>query len=113
LPLNEKLSLAVGGYFSNMLWNHGSYRDAGLSAVLGYRFNEHWEAYLYAQKSLLSDRYIPYNLRTLHATGDRIGAAVKYNVNHNFSFQVSFEGNWQPKGRNNDYFYRYNYPIPK
>ena len=97
IPLNNKLSLAVGGYFDNTSWSHDSYRDAGLSAVLGYRFNEHWEAYLYAQKSIVNTHRIPYPLYTLNNIGDRIGAAVKYNVNPNFSFQVSFDSNRVPR----------------
>ncbi len=91
MPLNNKLSLAVGGYFNNTSWSYDNYRDAGLSAVLGYQFNEHWEAYLYAQKSIVNTHRIPYPLYTLNNIGDRIGATVKYNVNPNFSFQVSFE----------------------
>lgn len=88
LPLTNKLSVAVGGYFTNTSWSHDSYRDAGLNAVLGYKFNEHWEAYLFGQKSLTSKR-MPLPLYDMNGLGDRIGAAVKYNFNPSFSIQVS------------------------
>ena len=61
-PLNEKLSLARGGYLNNLYWQHNSMRDAGLSAVLGYQFDEHWEAYLYGQKSIVANGFTPYPL---------------------------------------------------
>jgi hypothetical protein len=47
----------------------------------------------------------------MNAIGDRIGAAVKYNFNPNFSVQVSVEHGWMPKQRG-QYFDQYNYPVP-
>lgn len=91
MPLTDKLSLAVGGYFGNMTWGGSNYRDAGLSAVLGYRFDEHWEAYVYAQKSLVNNYNMPRPLYDINAIGDRIGAAVKYNFSPSFSLGVSVE----------------------
>lgn len=88
MPLTGKLSLALGGYFTNTSWSHDSYRDAGINAVLGYRFNEHWEAYLFGQKSLVNKR-MPLPLYDANGLGDRIGAAVKYNFTPSFSIQVS------------------------
>jgi hypothetical protein len=91
VPLSNRLSLAVGGYFNNTFFAHDTYRDAGISAVLGYRFNEHWEAYLYGQKSLVKN-HLPMPLYYgMGYVGDRIGAAVKYNVNPTMSFQVNVE----------------------
>lgn len=52
MPVTDRLSVAVGGYLNNINYAGGNWHDAGLSAVLGYRFNEHWEAYIYGQKSL-------------------------------------------------------------
>ncbi len=112
MPVTGKLSFAVGGYYNNIYWAHDSYQDAGLSAVLGYKFDEHWEAYLYGQKSLVNNHNIPYTLYDMNALGDRIGAAVKYNFNPNFSVQVSFEHEWIPK-QNGQYFDQYNYPTPR
>lgn len=88
IPLTDKLSFAAGGYFSNMYWSSYSYRDAGLCAMLGYRFDEHWEAYIYGQKAMTNSK-APTPLFDMGNIGDRIGAAVKYNINPSFSIQVS------------------------
>lgn len=55
MPVTDKLSVAVGGYLNNINYAGDNWRDAGLSAVVGYRFNEHWEAYVYGQKSLTNN----------------------------------------------------------
>lgn len=88
VPLTGRLSLAVGGYFNNISWTGHIYRDAGFNAMLGYRFNERWEAYLYGQKSMTNNR-IPMPLYDMGDMGDRIGAAVRYNVSPSFSIQMS------------------------
>lgn len=89
LPLTEKLSLAIGGYFHNAYWSNYTVREAGLSAVLDYRFNEHWEGFVYAQKSLLNNK-IPMPVYD-HDLGDRIGAAIRYHVNPSIWVQLSVE----------------------
>ncbi len=89
-PLSSKLSLAFGGYFVNADWDGFNMRDAGLSAVLGYYFNEHWEGYLYGQKSLMEPK-TGWPFYNMHALGDRIGAAIRYHFNPSFSVQVNFE----------------------
>ncbi len=91
LTKDNRLSLTVGGYFNNLSWGHRNMRDAGLSAILDYRINDHWEAFLYGQKSLVSDKHIPRPLYDMGAVGDRIGAGVIYHVNPSFSVEVSFE----------------------
>lgn len=90
VPLTSKLSLAIGGYFSNVYWGRETSCDGGFNAVMGYRFNERWEAYLYGQKSI-AKRKMPPLLYDMNGLGDRIGAAVKYNFSPSFSVQVSFE----------------------
>ena len=90
MPLTDKLSVAVGGWVNNVYWAHDRYTDAGLSAVLGYRFDDRWEAYVYGQKSLVN-KPVAYPFSTMHDLGDRIGAAVKYNFSPSFSVQVSVE----------------------
>ena len=98
MPLTDKLSFSIGGYYSHFNYGRESFHDAGLNAVLGYQFNEHWEAYLYAQKSLTDrKRFMPLPLGELMNQGDRIGAAVKYNFSPSFSIQVSMEHReWVP-----------------
>ncbi len=88
VPLTGKLSLAIGGYINNIYWSRDAYHDAGLNAVLGYKFDEHWEGYLFGQKSLVATR-MPLPLYDIGNIGDRIGAAIRYNFNPNFSIQVS------------------------
>ncbi len=90
IPVTDRLSVAVGGYLDHLFWQRDSYVDAGLSAVIGYRFDEHWEAYLYGQKSLVRNR-MPMPLYDVGDIGDRIGATVKYNFSPTFSIQVSVE----------------------
>lgn len=91
IPVNNKLSIAVGGYLNHLYWTSDSYMDAGLNAVIGYKFDEHWEGYIYGQKSL-SNKRMPYPLYDIGNIGDRIGAAVKYNFSPSFSIQVAVEG---------------------
>lgn len=100
VPLTNRLSLAVGGWVSNAYWAHDRFTDAGVSAVLGYKFDEHWEAYVYGRKSMLA-KPVPYRFATMGELGDRIGAAVKYNFSPSFSLQVSVSagrGEWQEHG---------------
>lgn len=88
VPLTGKLSLAVGGWLSNAYWAHDRFTDAGINAVLGYKFNEHWEAYVYGRKSIMN-KSVPYRFYTMQELGDRVGAAVKYNISPSCSIQVS------------------------
>ena len=99
-PVTDHLSLAIGGYLNNLYWAHDTYRSAGLNAVLAYRFDEHWEAYLYAQKALVKPsgirhgfwgRGMPLPLYDIGNIGDRIGFAVKYNFSPSFSVQLNVE----------------------
>ena len=55
--LSKKASLAVGGYFNNMIWGGDNYTAAGINAVFSYQFNEHWSAYAFVQKAFTSNNY--------------------------------------------------------
>lgn len=88
MPINNRLSIAVGGWVSNAYWANDRFTDAGLSAVLGYKFNDRWEAYVYGRKSLVN-KPVPYRFYTMQELGDRIGAAVKYNFSPSCSLQIS------------------------
>ena len=90
LPLSNQLSLAFGGYLVNADWAGYHLRDAGLSGVLGYQFNEQWEGYLYGQKSLVQPQ-MAWPLYPMHEMGDRIGASIKHNITPSFSIQLSVE----------------------
>lgn len=91
-PITNKLSLAMGGYLNNVNWGRFSTRNAGVSGVLGYQFNEHWEAYLYGQKQVVqSGPMLPQYMIDCAELGDRIGASLKYNFSPTFSVQMSVE----------------------
>lgn len=100
MPITDKLSFAVGGYLNNVYWHRDASREAGLTAVMGYKFNDHWEAYLYGQKTLTNSRNIPYPLYDMGWMGDRIGAAVRYNINPSISIHVSMEHGVNPNRDN-------------
>ena len=112
VPVTDRLSLAFGGYLDNLTWQHENWRDVGLSAVLGYRFTDQLEGYLYGQKSLTprpnlfrSSYFSPsspqWGIRGNHllspsfydftGMGDRIGAAFRYHFTPSFSIQVAVE----------------------
>jgi len=57
--LSKKATLAVGGYFNNVTWDGTNYTTAGVSALFGYRFNEHWSAYAFVQKAMNSGNIVP------------------------------------------------------
>lgn len=130
LTKDGKLWIAGGGYFNNTFWGSDSYRDVGLYAILGYRFNEHWEAYVYGQLSVSNNysrygnlyRSYPYYGWGWSVTGvmplgygmgaagaNVLGAGVKYNVNKNFSIGLNVEGIWY-NNKTPVYFDQYNYP---
>ena len=108
-PLNNKLSLMVGGYISNLNWGDLNARYAGIYGELSYQFNEHWEAHVYGQKNIAGNTgFIP----GLYSAGywgsgfppywggagavDRIGAGVRYMPNPSLSFEVNVENVWLP-----------------
>lgn len=109
--LSDKLSLAVGGYINNVMWHGDNYRSGGLTAQLGYRFDKHWEAYLYAQKRIVGNHphagWLGYHgfypMHTMMpydgymSNVDRIGAAIRYNFNPSFSVQINVEHDWFPR----------------
>jgi hypothetical protein len=97
LPLSKRLTLAVGGYFNRLSWSHDAYHDAGVTAVLGYRFDEHWEAYIYGQKSITHSKYMPMPFYGMGMMGDRLGAAVRYNFSPSMSVEVSVETDRLPQ----------------
>ena len=119
--ITSHLYYAVGIHLNNVFWKGSNYHDAGLDAMLGYRFNEHWEAHIYAQKSIKNnyDTYSPYRYNYFNGpmykfnnAPDRLGIALRYSPTPAFSFQVSVEGDWYSH-KDNQYFDTYNYPVPK
>ena len=88
--LMPKLSFSIGGYSSFLEYGRNQMKDAGFSAMLNYRFDEHWEAAVFAQKSLMQSKIPMQSLWWLGSDfGDKIGAMVKYNFSPHFSVQLS------------------------
>lgn len=134
LTKNRKLWLAAGGYLQNTIWGGDSYRDAGLYAMLGYRFNEHWEVFAYGQLSLANNYnsywrrhgwygYGPYwGMGSLlgrsplgygmgAAGANTIGVGAIYHVNPTLSIGVSVEGAWyDDPAPSYNHKYRHDYP---
>lgn len=136
--LSKKATLAVGGYLNNMTWGGDNYTSAGIHAMLGYRFDEHWSAYAFIQKAFTSDNYaqlgwynpymggyypgsgvygggfLPYGgrLGTSYPAMDRIGAGLRYEWGeHNF-IQIQVEVDRMPTQRGFAYNHRrYDYPV--
>lgn len=52
LTKDNKLWMALGGYVTNTNYGGDSYHDGGIYGILGYKLNEHWEAYVYGQLSI-------------------------------------------------------------
>lgn len=52
LTKDNKLWTALGGYVTNTNYGGDSYHDGGIYGILGYKLNEHWEAYVYGQLSI-------------------------------------------------------------
>ncbi len=112
-PINDRLSIAVGGYLNNYSTNYGPVRSAGISAVLNYRFSEHWEAYAFVQKGFYDNRndfymrygaygYGPFGygfmpMYDMGMFGDRIGAGVTWHPTQSTSVQVQFEVSSDPR----------------
>ena len=116
-PLGNKGWLTAGGYLSHLNWDGINATGGGLYAELGYQFNDHWAAYVYGQKSLINSGVggygygyygYPYynafwgyggygNYPGYNPFGDKLGAAVRWTPNHNFSLEISVEKDWYPK----------------
>lgn len=133
--LGKKGTLAVGGYFNNLTWGGDNYTTAGISALLGYRFDEHWSAYAFVQKAMTSNNMFPtayygypyyggyYGYGYMGALGadygpranrfmDRIGGGVRYDFNDHSYIQINVEYDRLPSQRMPGYdYHRYDYPV--
>lgn len=117
MPLSKHWWATAGGYLDHVSWGGDSYLSEGLYGELGYQFNEHWSASIYAQKSLYNRNvgggYPYYGYGGYYGRhsfglygpwdytgnlGDKIGAAVRWTPNRNFSIGVSVEYNKYPNG---------------
>lgn len=138
LTKDNKLWMALGTYLNNINYGGDNYRDGGVYGILGYQFDEHWEAYVYGQVSVANNYnsiynryagYGPYGYGRygmypgiwgmgvmpggygMGAAGANVlGAGVRY-TNKNFSIGVSVEGNWYNTPKTPTYYKQYDYPV--
>lgn len=138
LTKDNKLWMALGTYLNNINYGGDNFRDGGVYGILGYQFNEHWEAYVYGQVSVANNYnsiynryagYGPYGYGRygmypgawgmgvmpggygMGAAGANVlGAGVRY-TNKNFSIGVSVEGNWYNNPKTPSYYKQYDYPV--
>ena len=129
-------------YINNVNYGGDSYHDGGVYGILGYQFNEHWEAYVYGQLSVANNynslygRYgdgpygyspwgygmYPWGMgRGIMPGGygmgvpgaNVLGAGVRYtNSKKTFSIGLNVEGVWYDN-KTPSYFKQYDYPVPK
>lgn len=113
--IDDHWSIAVGGYLDNYSTSIGPFRNAGITGVLNYRFNDHWEAYVFGQKSFIDNRntmfggYGPYGygmfgygmgygpMYDMGMFGDRIGAGVTWKPTQNTAVQLQVEVQSNPR----------------
>jgi len=93
--ITPRLSYAISGYSQLLNYGGSQFHDAGLSAMLDYRIDDHWETTAFVQKSLVEPR-LPYQLYWLHDVGDKIGASVRYHFNPSVSIGISVWSQSEP-----------------
>ena len=76
--LSKKATLAVGGYINNVTYGGSNYTTAGVNAILGYRFNEHWSAYAFVQKAFNSSNFAPWAIGNYAIDGYAMGLSPMY-----------------------------------
>ena len=124
MPIGKRGWLTAGGYMNHLNWSGINTTSAGLYGELGYQINDNWSAFIYGQKSLVNTGrsgygYPYYGYYGYGCNGfggypgynpyaDRLGAAIRWTPNKNFSLQLSVEKDWMPKP-GNDYYRKYDY----
>ena len=93
-----RLSYGAGLYMDNVNWGSSTSRSVGLTAMLGYKISERWNAFLYGQKNIVNSNTFtqPYYLRANELAKDAVGAAIRYNVAPGSYIQMNIEYNRIP-----------------
>jgi len=139
---DNKLWMALGAYVNNVNYGSDSYHDGGVYGILGYKFDEHWEAYVYGQVSVANNYNSIYNRYAgyspyggygrwgygmypglwgmgvmpggygMGAAGANVLGAGVKYTSKNFSIGINVEGNWYNQNQP-AYFKQYDYPVPE
>jgi hypothetical protein len=86
-----KIWTSFGGYMNHTNWGSDNYYDVGLHGMLGYKIDDHWEAYIYGQLSVSNNynkyyysNYGPYGLLGFYP-GYGMGGFPVYGIGYAFS----------------------------
>lgn len=90
LPVNKKLTVAVGGYVSNNNFGRYRFNDFGIQGMAAYHFNDKLNLYAYGRYSFINPR-IPYPVRAMAPflkSSSTIGGVLDYKVTPSIRIQV-------------------------
>lgn len=90
MPVNKKLTVAVGGYVSTNNFGRYRFNDFGIQGMAAYQFNDKLNLYAYGRYSFINPR-IPYPVRAMAPflkSSSTIGGVLDYKVTPSFRIQV-------------------------
>lgn len=94
MPVNKKLTVAVGGYVSTNNFGRYRFNDFGIQGLAAYQFNDKLNLYAYGRYSFVNPR-IPYPVRAMAPflkSSSTIGGVLDYKVSPGFRIQVGIRG---------------------
>lgn len=94
-PLSKRFSVAAGLYTSTMDWGGFHLHEAGLVAIAAYQLTDKVSLYGFGTKALTPSQYAPFI--DPYGSGDKLGAAIKVQMNRNVSFGLSFQTDVSPR----------------
>lgn len=90
MPVNKKLTVAVGGYVSTNSFGRYSFNDFGVQGMAAYHFNDKLNLYAYGRYSFINPK-IPYPVRAMAPflkSSSTIGGVLDYKVTPSIRVQV-------------------------
>lgn len=90
IDLSPKATLTIGGNLSNTTFRGNNYFNGNVHALLDYRFNDHFNAWFYAQKSFQNNQ-APFWLSNYDNNVDRIGGGARYTFKPGSFIEINVE----------------------
>lgn len=90
MPVNKKLTVAVGGYASTNNFGRYQFNDFGIQGMAAYHFNDKLNLYAYGRYSFINPK-IPYPVRAMAPflkSSSTFGGVLDYKVTPSIRFQV-------------------------
>lgn len=90
MPVNKKLTVAVGGYASTNNFGRYRFNDFGIQGMAAYQFNDKLNLYAYGRYSFINPR-IPYPVRAMAPflkSSSTFGGVLDYKVTSSIRIQV-------------------------